>query len=239
MTSFGCTVELFQKQINKPFAALISSPESREISNPWCKGRFSDWCHTEFPVSERDRDTGLVNFLHFYISKRKTSSKFCYFCYFYWLHYHLDNAAEGREGWAGSLNEDRKKNMSIPRHSHSRNSPNWSTIWVPKPCVVSSADTWLHSWHATYQTNTKLTKLQTRHLRSSCFHWTSQVFFSSQGNPKRSVRSPRPNLPANEAKGSSLKEKQHVSLIAGTKTTVAPAFLLSTRISPALGNLRC
>lgn len=64
-------------------------------------------------------------------------------------------------------------------------------------------------------------------------------FFQLPRKSQKKRQIPPPNLPANEAKGSSLNEKQHVSLIAGTKTTIAPAFLLSTRISPALGNLRC
>lgn len=148
MTSFGCTVELFQKQINKPFAALISSPESREISNPWCKGRFSDWCHTDWVPRlwtwPGHRPRQFSSFLHL-SSKRKTSSKFCYF---YWLHYlHLDNAAEGREGWAGSLNEDRKKkndpfpDIPIPeipqidRRSEFRN-----PVWLPQLTHGYTAD---------------------------------------------------------------------------------------------------
>lgn len=143
----------------------FSKNRSTNPSRPWSRRLRAE--KSQIPGAKKGSRTGVTqdwvprlwtwpghrprqfsSFLHL-SSKRKTSSKFCYF---YWLHYlHLDNAAEGREGWAGSLNEDRKKTWSIPRHSHSRNSPKWSTIWVPKPCVVTSADTWLHSWHAAYQ----------------------------------------------------------------------------------------
>lgn len=64
------TVELFQKQINKPFES--SRPWSRRLRAeksqiPGAKEGSPVSHRTEFPVSERDRDTGLVNFLHFYI----------------------------------------------------------------------------------------------------------------------------------------------------------------------------
>ena len=119
----------------------------------------------------------------------------------------------------------------IDRRSEFRN-----PVWLPQLTHGYTADmrrtNYQWSWHqadqAPNQTPPELV-----------FSLDLPGFFQLPRKSQKKRQIPPPNLPANEAKGSSLKEKQHVSLIAGTKTTVAPAFLLSTRISPALGNLRC
>lgn len=231
----------------------FSKNRSTNPSRPWSRrlraeksqipgakeGSRTGVTQTEFPVSERDRDTGLVNFLHVYIflpKEKQVLSSVISIDYIICTWIMLQKAE--RDGPEAS-NEDRKKNMI--------HSPTFPFQKFPKLIDDLSSETLCSylSWHmATRRTNYQWSWHQADQAPNQT---PPEVLFSldlpgfcqlpRKSQKKRQI--PPPNLPANEAKGSSLKEKQHVSLIAGTKTTVAPAFLLSTRISPALGNLRC
>ena len=169
-----------------------------------------------------------INFLHHFSSKRK--HVLCFFCYsYYWLqHLHLDNAAEGREGWAGSLNENQ-----------SQNHPKWNRgqrIWVQKPCVVTSVDTWLPMIpSSTVEPSSKPDS-------------GARVFIGPPRSKNRTIRSTQsdpshPNLPANEAKGSSLRRRIfHLfpsSIKVSHEIKQSTKNNTSTGIRLALGNLRC
>ena len=147
----------------------------------------------------------------------------------------------GRDGPEASTKTEKKHDpfpdIPIPEIPQSdRRSEFRNPVWFPQLTHGYTADmrrtNYQWSWHqadqAPNQTPPELV-----------FSLDLPGFFQLPRKSQKKRQIPPPNLPANEAKGSSLNEKQHVSLIAGTKTTIAPAFLLSTRISPALGNLRC